>query len=133
MLVKIVTILIVPNIGCDTWCTQGQQNIGPGFLSTQQIHPIRTRAFHGNWTCLLFQLHDILFRGSYPALSSFHCYPFMTAPARPATDVCYPSPAEINCFTQAQLCGSTAQTQMWNCKVRCEQLKGLQKMKYSII
>lgn len=50
-------------------------------------------------TCLLFQLHDILYRGSYPGLYSFQCYPFMTAPARLATDVCNPSPAEINCFT----------------------------------
>lgn len=71
-------------------------------LLPRTIHPTRTEALHENRTCLLFQLPDILFRGSYPGPYSLHCYPFMTAPAWLATDVCNTSPGEINCFPQAQ-------------------------------
>ncbi|KAK5880196.1 hypothetical protein CesoFtcFv8_023248 [Champsocephalus esox] len=71
------------------------------------INPSRTEALHGNRTCLLFQLQDVLYRGSYPGLHSFHSYPHMTTPARIATDVCNTRPVEINCFTQTPFLASS--------------------------
>ena len=77
---------------------------------SRMARPTRTEALHGNRTCLLFQLHDILFRGSYPGLYSFHCYPFMTAPAWLATDVCNTNPVEINWFPTGPVSWVTLQS-----------------------
>lgn len=85
-----------------TWWPWVHQNISPGFYWHGWSVPPEQKPRMRTGTCLLFQLHDILFRGSYPGLYSFHCYLFMTALARLATDVCNTSPVEINCFTSAQ-------------------------------
>lgn len=79
-------------------------------LLREEKRPTRTEALHGNRSCVLFQLHAILFRGSCPGLYSFHCYPFMTAPARLANDVCFTSTAEINRFTRTWFPWIKAQT-----------------------
>lgn len=93
-----VNILSVPYTLCYMYLVPSPKQQS-WLFSTRMIRPTRTEALHGKTTCLLFQLHYILFRGSYPGLYGFHCYPFMTAPAWLTTDVCNISPVEINCFT----------------------------------
>lgn len=96
------------------WCPPRSPKHPSLLILTQIIHPTRTEALRENRTCLFFQLHDILFRGSYPGPFGFHCYPLMTAPARLATDVWNSSPVEINSFLDQ----TAVQFQMWTFQIQ---------------
>lgn len=79
-----------------TWVLEISKMASSGSYWHGLTVPLEQKPSMGTQTCLLFQLHDILYRGSYPGRYSFHCYAFMTLLAQLTTDVCTTSLAEIN-------------------------------------